>query len=700
MRSIPKTLLLFGALILGLSLNAQLYEQSFDAGLDDWTAAGAWDWSPDGLADGIAGTDWNNRSRIRSASRGGAARFASIEESGQLTSPLIQVPAGVQDLYLTFYQYLRTEGGSPRVTVTAADGTVVLDSLLLLELVLDGGETSSGSYHEIPLGVVTQNLSQMTLQFSVEGALDFWLLDDVRLERTRPDRPTFPRTLGPQLVDLGLDFVVDSTGAPVVPFELIFDFNESAGFEDKEIIRRRLRAERVESCVCDRLELWKLPGGNFFDPVSGEILGDPGEILERVLGSDSGGTVDGVDLNYLNYNDLEANPDLPNPPLTQRDIAHLSAAPAGAVKVAILDTGLDFDHPDLTDYLYLNDDALGDNVDDDADCYADNPIGWNFVDGNNNPFDDHSHGTHVTGIVAENLKECAGCSFQLIPYKTHDYRGVGTLFNTACATLHAAIFEEVAVINASWGFYGTGSTILRNAIDTAANYGALVTAAAGNDSLNLIADAQYPATFPLDNVLAVGTQMMDAAGLLTKADFTNYNPAFVDVFSDGIMINSTIPDDARGDKTGTSMSTPAAAAAAAMYTCEAGKDFAQTKAYLLSTATKFPAELGSYVLDGNLLYLDTFCTTPIEEIRPIAPAVFVISPNPVSETVEVNMLQSLPGANFQLYDAAGRLVSETGPLPALAGETVRISIQSHPPGVYLLSVRLAGQLWVERLVKR
>jgi hypothetical protein len=64
------------------------------------------------------------------------------------------------------------------------------------------------------------------------------------------------------------------------------------------------------------------------------------------------------------------------------------------------------------------------------------------------------------------------------------------------------------------------------------------------------------------------------------------------------------------------------------------------------------------------------------------------------------MLQSLPGANFQLYDAAGRLVSETGPLPALAGETVRISIQSQPPGVYLLSVRLAGQLWVERLVKR
>ncbi|MTB50151.1 S8 family peptidase [Lewinella sp. W8] len=699
MRSILKTLMLFGALLVGLNLNAQLYEQTFDAGLDDWTVTGAWDWSADGMADGIPDTDWNNRSRLRSASRGGAARYANLEGDGQLTSPVISVPAGVADLYLTFYQYLRSEGGGPRVIVTAADGTVLLDSLLRLNLE-PGEETSSGSYHAIPLGEVTANLSQMTIQFDVEGALDFWLLDDVTLERTSPERPTFPLALGPQLENLGRDFVVDSVGAPAVPFELIFDFSDAASTEDKEIIRQRLRAERVESCVCDRLELWKLPGGNFFDPVSGEILGDPGEILERVLGSDSGGTVDGVDLNYLNFNELDLNPDLPNLPLTPLDIDHLGPAPTDAIKVAILDTGLDFDHPDLTDYLYRNDDALGDLADDDADCLVDNVIGWNFVDGNNNPFDDNSHGTHVSGIVAENLKECAGCSFQLIPYKTHDSRGVGSLFNTACATLHAAIYEEVAVINASWGFYGTGSTILGNAIDTAASYGVLVTAAAGNDSLNLVADAQYPATFPLDNVLAVGTQMMDADGNLTKAEFTNYNPDFVDVFTDGIMINSTVPDDARADKTGTSMSTPAAAAAAAMYTCEAGKDFAQTRAYLLSTATKFPAELGPYVLDGNLLYLDTFCTTSVEDMSPTTPAAFVISPNPIEEIIQVRILQALPGANFRVYDMAGRLVTETGGLSPLTGDTVSIDIRNEPPGLYLLSVRLAGRLWVERLVKR
>ena len=128
------------------------------------------------------------------ATGGGGGIFGS--SIGSFPPILLSVPAGVQDLYLTFYQYLRSEGGGPRVIVTAADGTVLLDSLLQLNLE-PGEETSSGSYHAIPLGVVTSNLSQMTIQFDVEGALDFWLLDDVRLERTRPDRPTFPLPLGP-----------------------------------------------------------------------------------------------------------------------------------------------------------------------------------------------------------------------------------------------------------------------------------------------------------------------------------------------------------------------------------------------------------------------------------------------------------------------------------------------------------------------
>ena len=72
----------------------------------------------------------------------------------------------------------------------------------------------------------------------------------------------------------------------------------------------------------------------------------------------------------------------------------------------------------------------------------------------------------------------------------------------------------------------------------------------------------------------------------------------------------------------------------------------------------------------------------------------------MDDIVEVKILQSLPGANFQLFDASGRLVAETGALQALVGEKVTIDIQNEPPGVYLLSVRQADRLWVERLVKR
>jgi len=70
----------------------------------------------------------------------------------------------------------------------------------------------------------------------------------------------------------------------------------------------------------------------------------------------------------------------------------------------------------------------------------------------------------------------------LLPYKTHNSYGVGTLFDAACATLQAGVEDDADIINASWGFYGSGGNILKNAIDTAAAYGALYVAAAGNDS--------------------------------------------------------------------------------------------------------------------------------------------------------------------------------------------------------------------------
>jgi thermitase len=206
-----------------------------------------------------------------------------------------------------------------------------------------------------------------------------------------------------------------------------------------------------------------------------------------------------------------------------------------AVTIAIVDTGVDYGHPDLAGKL------LG---------------GYDFVNGDANPQDDNGHGTHVAGIAAaasNNGSGVAGVSWgaRILPVKVLDAAGNGFYDDTASGIIWATD-HGAQVINLSLGG-DSASSVLEDAVNYAYGQGVILVAAAGNTGVNAV---MYPARYP--NVLAVAAT--DNAD--NRAGFSNYGPE-VDLAAPGVGIYSTWLGG-YGYDSGTSMSTPFVAGLAAI----------------------------------------------------------------------------------------------------------------------------------------
>ena len=157
------------------------------------------------------------------------------------------------------------------------------------------------------------------------------------------------------------------------------------------------------------------------------------------------------------------------------------------VVVAVIDTGVDYNHPDMTGNMWYNPGETPDNnEDDDENGYIDDYRGWNFSGNNNNPMDDHLHGTHVAGTIAavtDNNTGIAGLSWhtKIMPLKGLSASGNGKLTDLADALYYAAD-NGADVINCSWGGFGYWHTI-EDAVNYAHSKGCVVVAAAGNSNL-------------------------------------------------------------------------------------------------------------------------------------------------------------------------------------------------------------------------
>lgn len=250
-----------------------------------------------------------------------------------------------------------------------------------------------------------------------------------------------------------------------------------------------------------------------------------------------------------------------------------------SVVVGVIDSGVDWRHPDLIDNIWQNlaEDADQDGrvlewiggqwvfdpgdqngIDDDGNGYIDDFVGWDFVNNDNDPSDDHflGHGTHVAGTIAargNNGLGISGVSWHAKIMALKFLNGQGTGFaSDAVAAIDYAIMMEADLTNNSWGG-GINSQSLFDAVGRAQQAGQIFVAAAGNNyGNNNDRTAVYPSSYAFDNILSVTAT--DNYDRLTN--FANIGHATVDLAAPGYGIYSTTPQNRYGYLSGTSMAAP------------------------------------------------------------------------------------------------------------------------------------------------
>lgn len=214
---------------------------------------------------------------------------------------------------------------------------------------------------------------------------------------------------------------------------------------------------------------------------------------------------------------------------------------ASSVIVAVADTGVDYNHPELSANIWNNsgETNCGDGVDNDANGYADDCKGWDFGDNDNDPMDYNNHGTHVSGTIAatgNNASGIAGVVFsaKIMPIRFLDQNGNGFVSDELAAIEYARRNGAFA-LNASFG--GSDySQSEKDAIDAFCASGGLIAAAAGNNGANNLTSPHYPASYRSACILSVGASNHNDGMPI----WSNYGGA-VDIAAPGESIYSTIP---------------------------------------------------------------------------------------------------------------------------------------------------------------
>jgi subtilisin family serine protease len=273
---------------------------------------------------------------------------------------------------------------------------------------------------------------------------------------------------------------------------------------------------------------------------------------------------------------------------------------AAEVVVAVIDTGVQTTHPDLQSRIWQNPgETPANGLDDDGNGRVDDVAGWNFHDETPVVYsaaDGDSHGTHVAGTIAARRGNGAGVAgvadnVRIMPLKF--LKPGGGYTSDAILAIQYAVAEGAGVINASWGGE-TYSQPLCDAIRLAGDAGVLVVVAAGNGGADGIGDDNdatpaWPANCPSANVVSVAATTT-SDGL---ADFSNRGASSVDLGAPGQDVLSTIPGNAYGYKSGTSMAAPHVSGVAALVLgMHPGLAPWQVKAAITEGAAPVPALAG------------------------------------------------------------------------------------------------------------
>ena len=384
-------------------------------------------------------------------------------------------------------------------------------------------------------------------------------------------------------------------------------FSDAFGNIATSSLLQQINARRLEEFSSINAELWQTE--------QVETLSEAISIFSSAFNSAFGiGESEESCIEYIEPNYIVTADQIPNDPYfsEQWGLAKIDASRAWDINtesdeiIAIIDTGVDYTHPDLKDNMWINSDEIPNNgIDDDGNGYIDDVYGYDFVNNDGAPLDDNSHGTHIAGIIAAVGNNAIGTvgvnwSAKIMALKFLDSKESGNIAH-AIKSIEYATRMDAKIMNNSWGGnWGNGvqSQALYDAIQAAQKAGNLVIATAGNNSLSIDKDIQYyPSGYDLDNIISVAATNKEDE----LAHFSNYGKNSVDLGAPGLDIYSTFLDDSYDYKSGTSMAAPyVTGVAALLWAANPSWTYKRVKKQILSSVDKLPSLKDRTVSGGRL----------------------------------------------------------------------------------------------------
>jgi len=251
---------------------------------------------------------------------------------------------------------------------------------------------------------------------------------------------------------------------------------------------------------------------------------------------------------------VNADPGIVNADINAPEAWTITTGSASVV-ITDIDSGVNYNHPDLAANAWLNPGEIaGNGIDDDGNGRIDDMRGFDFFNNDADPMDDNGHGTHTAGTfagVANNGLGVVGVTWSCKVMALKFLSGTGSGATTgAIGAINYAVQKGVKVSNNSWGG-GAFSQALFDAIAASRAINHVFVAAAGNDGLNTDISVSYPQGYAIDNIISVAASDNNDA----RASFSNYGATSVDLAAPGVNIYSTYLGT-YAYLEGTSMATP------------------------------------------------------------------------------------------------------------------------------------------------